>query len=251
MRVLKSERSTKDYPIIAKEEVAAAHLSLRTVTALEVASVIITVLVTAWAIAPMQLNNRWLASVPALLALGMIINSHRLRGETLRELGFTARHFGRALMLLFIPMLVGSAILIGIGYLYGSLQFNTRFSGFRSFLPLWGLMQQYVLQAFIYRRLRFILVDEHAPEAEQIWRTRLAIFAAASLFAFVHAPNLALMVLTLISGCVWSWVYERAPNLYALGLSHGLMSTIAMSSLPAWLLQSMSVGYKHFIYQNY
>jgi len=46
-------------------------------------------------------------------------------------------------------------------------------------------------------------------------------------------------------------VYERAPNLFALGLSHGLMSDLAMSSLPPWLLHSMSVGYKHFIYQKF
>jgi len=251
MRVLESKRPAKDYPVVAKEAADAAHLSLRAVTALEVASVIITVLVTAWAIAPMQLNNRWLASVPALLAFGMMINSHRLRGETPRELGFTTRYFGRALLLLLAPMLIGSAILIGIGYLAGSLQFSYRFTGFRSFLPLWGLMQQYVLQAFIYRRLKFILVEGQAPEGERVWRTRLAIFGAAVLFAIVHAPNLALMVLTLISGLIWSWVYERAPNLFALGLSHGVMSTIAVSSLPAWLLQSMSVGYKHFIYQNF
>ena len=89
-----------------------AHLSLRTVTALEVASVVTSVLITVWLIVPLQPFNRWLVPLPALLALALMIYSHWLRAESLSDLGFTTRHFGRALLLLTIPMLLG---MLGFG----------------------------------------------------------------------------------------------------------------------------------------
>jgi len=67
----------------------------------------------------------------------------------------------------------------------------------------------------------------------------------------VHLPNLTLALLVLIAAIVWAWVYERAPNLWALGLSHGLLSLVLMHSLPLRFLHSMSVGYKHFLYQKF
>ena len=177
-----------------------------------------------------------------------MIYSHRLRGESLRDLGFTTRHFGRALLLLVIPMLIGAALLVAIGYFAGSLQSKNRSWTILIFLPLWGLMQQYILQAFIYRRLRFILVPEQLSPNENAWRVRLAIFSAAVLFALVHAPNLPLMALSLTGGLIWSWVYERAPNLFALGLSHCLMSAVALATLP---VHSMSIGYQYFLQQKF
>ena len=78
--------------------------------------------------------------------------------------------------------------------------------------------------------------------------TWLTIFLTATLFALVHAPNLELMALALVGGMIWSWVYERAPNLFALGFSHTLMSAIVMLSLPA---HSMRIGYEYFIYRGF
>jgi membrane protease YdiL (CAAX protease family) len=251
MAIVEFDQKTEQQSAADDQKEVTAHLSLRAVTALEIVSVVATVLITAWAIVPMQPRERWLQSVPGLIALAMMINSHRLRGESARELGFTTRHFARAALLLLVPMMLSSAALIWIGYRAGSLNFNPRFWVNLSFIPLWGLVQQYILQGFIYRRMKFILIREQASESERIWRTRLAICATGLLFGLVHAPNLTLMALTLVGGLVWAWVYERAPNLFALGLSHGLMSNIMMCSLPAWLLESMSIGYKHFLYQKF
>ncbi|MFN7926675.1 MAG: CPBP family glutamic-type intramembrane protease [Blastocatellia bacterium] len=219
-----------------------AQFSLRTVTLLEIASVISSVLLIAWVFNPLQLPQRWPEIIPAVLALLLMIYSHRLHGETLSMLGFTTQHFGRAAKLLLLPMLITSALLVGIGYVAGSLNFGPRFWLSLTVLPLWGLTQQYILQGFIYRRLQFVLGET---------KTTLAIALAALLFALVHAPNFPLMLLTLLGGLIWTWVYTRAPNLLALGLSHAIMSALAMSSLPAWFLQSMSIGYKHLIFQRF
>lgn len=219
-----------------------AQVSLRTVTLLEIASVISSVLLIAWILNPLQLPRRWPEVIPAVLALLLMLYSHRLHGEKAADLGFTTRHFGRAVKLLCLPMLVTSALLIGIGYVAGSLNFGPRFWWSLAVLPLWGLTQQYILQGFIFRRLRLIFGEA---------KTTLVVVLAAVLFALVHAPNLPLMLLTLYGGLVWTWVYTRAPNLFALGLSHAMMSALAMSSLPAWFLQSMSIGYKHLIFQRF
>ena len=219
-----------------------AALSLRFVTVLEILSVMSSVLLTAWVLIPLQLNQQWLEALPGGCALLLMLYSHRLHGETLAQLGFTTQHFGHAVKLLLGPMLLVAVLLVGVGFLTDSLHFEQRFGWSLLLLPWWGLTQQYVLQAFIYRRLKLIVRAE---------KNTLTIFLAALLFALVHAPNAPLMLLTLIGGLIWTWVYTRAPNLLALGLSHALMSAIAMSSLPAWFLQSMSIGYKYLIYQRF
>lgn len=219
-----------------------ALISLRFIAALEIISVIFSVLITAWVLSPLQLQQRWIEAIPGLLALALMIYSHWIHRETPLLLGFTAKNFWRAWQLLLLPMLIVGVLLLTIGFFAHSLQFGRRFWLSLLLLPLWGLTQQYILQGFIYRRLQIILPPE---------KKSLQIFLAALLFALVHAPNVPLMFLTLVGGLVWTWVYDRAPNLWALGISHGLMSAIAMSSLPAWFLQSMSIGYKYLIYQRF
>jgi len=228
-----------------------ASVSLRAVTGLEVASILASVFITVWVIIPLQLRQRWLVAVPALLALALIVNSHRVRGEGLRELGFTMQEIGRALSLVGLPTLLACAVFATIGYLTGSFHRTSHFWTNLAFLPVWGLMQQYVLQGFIYRRMRFLIVDDTATPGERKRRVNLAILATAAIFSLAHAPNLMLMLLTMIGGLMWSWVYERAPNLWVLGVSHAAISLTIMTSLPAWLLPSLSVGYKHFLYQKF
>jgi membrane protease YdiL (CAAX protease family) len=227
------------------------HISLRVVTCLEVVSVIISILITVWAIIPFQPPQRWLASVPGLLALAMMINSHRVRGESLRDLGFTTRNMAAALQLIIWPTLIAGSTFAAIGYFNGSLHRTTHFWSTLAFLPFWGTLQQYVLEGFIYRRIRSLMVDENSPAKRQRRQIRLSIILTSSLFAFVHLPNPALTILTLVGGLVWSWVYERAPNLFVLGMSHASMSLILITSSPPWLLDSMSIGYKHFLYQKF
>ncbi len=255
MRVLKSAQLSEEHHATALAEPAPALLSLRAVTLLEVVSVIFTVLITAWAIVPLRLNNRWLEMLPALLALALMINSHRLRGERPGELGFTTRHFWRALRLLVIPTIGAVGIIALIGYSVGSLKFTSHFLASVVGRSAWGLVQQYMLQAFIYRRLRSAMVNQGANEgaaetqhSAPVW---LPIIIAASLFALVHAPNLPLMLLTLVSALLWTRTYERAPNLFALALSHGLMSAVTAAALPDWMINGMVVGLRHLVYQSF
>jgi membrane protease YdiL (CAAX protease family) len=250
MRVISPQPPVEEKSETTKKNTA-AQVSLRAVTGLEIASVVVSVLITVWVIIPLQPRQRWLVYVPGLLALALILNSQRVRGEKLNDLGFTSRHFFRALRLLTLPMSAACAVFVMIGYSANSFHRNTHFWSTLFFLPFWGTFQQYILQGFIYRRIRFLLVDENAPPHRQKLRANLAILAASAVFAFVHLPNPTLTILTFVGGLIWSWIYERAPNLFALGLSHALMSMLLITSLPPWLLESMSIGYKHFLYQKF
>ncbi|MCG3161600.1 MAG: hypothetical protein JMDDDDMK_02789 [Acidobacteria bacterium] len=224
---------------------------MRAVTALELASVLISVLITTWAIIPLQPRSQWLMALPALMAIALMINSQRVRGESLRGIGLSSDHFSRALKLLAAPTILACATFAAIGYFTGSFHRTSHFWLNALATPIWALIQQYVLQGFIYRRVRFLLLDDSLAPDERKRRVRFAILATAAIFSFAHAPNPMLMTLTFVGGLIWSSVYERAPNLFAIALSHAAISLMLMTSLPPWLLPSMSVGYKHFLYQKF
>ena len=228
-----------------------AQISLRAVTVLEIASVLVSVIITSWAIIPLQPRQQWLTAAPALLAIALMINSHRVRGESPHEIGFGAQYFSRALRLLFAPTAIACAGFAAIGYGAGSLHRTSHFWLNALVTPVWALIQQYVMQGFIYRRVRFLLLDDSLAPDERKKRVRLAILATAAIFSTAHAPNLSLMTLTFAGGLMWSWAYERAPNLFAIALSHAAISLMLMTSLPPWLLPSLSVGYKHLLYQKF
>jgi len=225
--------------------------SMRMVTALEIISVVLSVVITVWAIIPMQPPYRWMWAIPGLLAIVLIVNSQIVRGETLRDLGLSMRYFTKAVKLLILPTIMAAVLFVSIGLMTKSYQQYSSFRPAMILLPVWGLFQQYILQAFIYRRVRYLVAGGMVPEADGSLRVNLAVLATAAIFSLAHAPNPALMGFTFLGGLVWSWIYERAPNLPALALSHGFMSVLVMTALPHWVMDSMSIGYKHFLYQKF
>ncbi len=226
-------------------------ISLRAVGVLEIASVIASVFLTTWVLIPLQPEPRWLIALPGLFASALMLNSHRIRGDRFSEVGVSAQNFGRALRLVVLPTLAACGVIAALGFATNSFHLTSHFRTNLLVLPVWAVIQQYVLQAFIYRRMRWLFVTESASPEMQRRQVRLAIWATAAIFSLTHLPNLMLMLLTLLGGLMWSWAYERAPNLFALGLSHAVISLMLMTSAPAWLLPSMSVGYKHFLYQKF
>src|SRR5439155_7891440 len=62
----------------------------------EVISVVLSILLVEWALAPFAVSP-WLLGGPPLLAFLLMLYSHRCRGETLQTLGFGRRCFKRAL----------------------------------------------------------------------------------------------------------------------------------------------------------
>jgi len=80
--------------------------------------------------------------------------------------------------------------------------------------PLWGVVQQYLIQELIAGNL-----------AEQGWSVPAVTGVTAALFGLIHLPFAALMVATFLLGVVFTPHYLRYRNVLALGLWHGWLGT--------------------------
>jgi membrane protease YdiL (CAAX protease family) len=217
----------------ARGGVATSESSL---AAWEIASVTLSFLIAEWMVMPFAGNSKLVAAVPVGLAFALMLLSHRARGESAREIGWRLDNFGSAARLLILPMLVVAIVLVGIGLMMKSLRFDRQqVQEWVVWLPLWGLMQQYVLQGFINRRAQILY-----------GRGSKSVLLVALIFALLHLPNPWLSVATFAGGLVWAYVYQRAPNLLALALSHALMSMLLALSLPPATINSLRVGIKYF-----
>ena len=98
-------------------------------------------------------------------------------------------------------------------------------------MPLFGIAQQYGLLGFYYRRFQEALPGVWAP-----------MLASAVIFAALHTPNVPLMAMTLVVSLGACWLYRRAPNLWVLGLAHGLLSITVAMFLAKLLVSGLKVG---------
>jgi membrane protease YdiL (CAAX protease family) len=99
-------------------------------------------------------------------------------------------------------------------------------------LPLFSIAQQYALLGFYYRRFDDVLPGVPLP-----------ILVTAGLFAFFHLPNPFLTVATFVAGILACIFYRKAPNLYVIGIAHGLLAAAVLeSSLHGLMTVGMKVG---------
>ena len=212
----------------------------RALAAWEIVAASSSALAAEWVVGTLVGRGRLLLLVPVTTAVAFMLVSHRARGESAREVGWRFDNFAAAARLLLPPMLVVTALLVGVGWYAGTLDFR-RWEGGQTIMGvpglslIWGPLQQYALQGFINRRAQVAL-----------GRGALSVLLVASLFALFHLPNPWLTLATFAGGLLWAWVYQRAPNILAVGLSHSLMTWVMISSVPPGAFHNLRVGFKYF-----
>lgn len=211
----------------------------RALAAWEIASVVSSVLLAEWVVYSVGGGSNPLLLIPVALAFVFMFLSHRLRGESLRDVGWRFDNFFAAARLLTLILAAPALLLIIYGWLNSNLDLARWRGGQTIFgMPalgiLWGLLQQYALQGFINRRAQVVY-----------GRGRASVLLVALLFALLHLPNPWLALATFAGGLVWAYVYQKTPNLLALGVSHGVMTWVLISSLPPAALHNLRVGFKY------
>ena len=186
-------------------------------------------------IVPLMPKARTAYAGMALLIVVLLATAQRRDGATAREMGFRFDNFLPVLGCVSVRLAPFLAAILLIGLATHSLRFGERFYGMLLSVPLWALLQHYMLLVFVHRRLRVIL-----------GYGRRVVIITALLFALLHLPNPMLTVACAIAGYVWAQAYERSPNLFANAVTHAIASALIANALPHWLLKNMVVGLNHY-----
>jgi len=171
----------------------------------------------------------------------VFVLSFVIRRDSLRELGIrwdTIRESGRdCLIALCVLLFIAGAMVITYSHTFSFDRYYDE--GFfsllddLSFCAFWGIVQQFMLQSIVLVR------------ALQVFkRQSIAVVASAILFSLVHAPNVSLMILTLVFGGLCCRLFLRNRNIFTLGIVHGVVHK-ALAMLFSSLIVS-GLGYYDF-----
>src|SRR5437762_5906107 len=97
------------------------NLSERMLAFWEIVSVMSSVLIAEWLTLSLVRESRAVFLIPVVLAFGLMLSSHWLRRESLRDIGIRLDNFRAALFQLTLPTLIIAGLIVGTGWLLGEI----------------------------------------------------------------------------------------------------------------------------------
>ena len=128
--------------------------------------------------------------------------------------GFSRRALGPAAAWTVAFGVVAIGVMAAVAWQLGSLQVRAHYVFPALLYPLWGLIQQFLVQGIVARQL-----------SERLGPV-LTTLVAATLFGLIHVPFPDLMAATFGLGLVLTPLYLRYGNLWPLGFAHGWLGTL-------------------------
>ncbi|MEJ7616559.1 MAG: CPBP family intramembrane glutamic endopeptidase [Pyrinomonadaceae bacterium] len=225
----------------------------REFAAWEIISVTLSLLLLIWVVLPLSGNSKSVGAAFIAVCFAFMLASHRLHGETRREIGWRCDNFLAAmgwvvLLICFfaIPLTIGAWLLVSgsdasiseTGKLFGDGEIDLS-NGAQLFWQLAmifsGLAQQYLMQGFINRRAQIVF-----------GRGPVSVLVVGLIFTLLHLPNKWLMLAAFVEGLGWAFIFQRVPNLFALAVSHAVMTRLIIILIPDHFLQGLRIGYRFF-----
>lgn len=148
------------------------------------------------------------------------IQNHGLR-PVANEWGLTMEHFGRSFLCCTVEGVTAMIAMAAIGILrQTSLPYDNHLAICLVLYPLWGCVQQFMIQDMIALNLSKLPILAKVPFV--IW------FLTACSFSIVHYGNWELMTATFVMGILFTPIFLSTNKrcIYPLGLYHGWLGAL-------------------------
>jgi membrane protease YdiL (CAAX protease family) len=155
-----------------------------------------------------------------LFWLSYVFVAYKSDNKILKYWGFKKENFRKSLLILLPFTLLSIAAILFYAVYSEIFMLNWHIIPVFLLYPLWGLAQQFMTAGLIAGNLASI--KSYQPGPFQV------IFITSLIFSLVHYPHISLMAFTFVMQLIFTMVYLKWRNLWALGLAHGWIATFLL-----------------------
>jgi uncharacterized protein len=191
--------------------------SLKKIAAIEITLGLILIFGYLWIIFP--LYSPWRHLLPSIIFFSLLFFSKYFHQETFKKQGINWENWDTVSKTLLPFTIIAILFTTFIWLNFFTIDFN--FASNEKFwlnllkYPPWAFLQQYILLAFFFKRLKNIFSSPY-----------LSMLLTAILFSLIHFPNPALMSGCFLGGLFWSYAYDKNCNLFSIAISHTLLGVL-------------------------
>lgn len=152
--------------------------------------------------------------------IGFIVYEVKQNATVLHYWGFRTDNIVVAMIRPLLLFLVASISMLWFGiHFETAIPLNLHFLMTLVLYPLWGTIQQFLIQGLVTRNVALLLASSDS-------KTLLVTVSGGAAFSIVHFPSIVLMVGTAVLGLFYARYYQEVPNLFILGLFHGWTASL-------------------------